>query len=115
LIKRRRALPHFPDDIAGSEETTAYGMRRGGEHTMGEVLRTSPGSRRSHVARSSRRASNLELDTILGWLEQKHYRDDAIGYALRRVIDEGSAEQLISLVTALRERLRNQASPRLFD
>jgi hypothetical protein len=81
---------------------------------MGEALRPSPASQRSHAASTGQRAPNLELDTILGWLEHKHYRDNDIGYALRRVINEGSAEQLISLVTALRERLRNQASPRLF-
>jgi hypothetical protein len=81
---------------------------------IGEALRTSPASRRSHAARTEGRASSLELDTILRWLEEKHYKDDAIGYAVRRVINEGSAEQLISLVTALRERLRNQASPMLF-
>lgn len=114
LLKRRRALPDFPDDIAGSEETTARGGPRDGGHMIGEALRTSPASRRSHAARTEGRASSLELDTILRWLEEKHYKDDAIGYAVRRVINEGSAEQLISLVTALRERLRNQASPMLF-
>jgi len=115
LIKRRRAVPRFPDDTAAPEDTAVHGKRRGTEQVMGEPVKAPSNGRRNQLTHSNQRASTLELDTILSWLEQQRYKNDAIGYAVQRVITEGSAEQLISLVTALRERLRSQNPPRLFD
>jgi hypothetical protein len=117
LIKRRHAVPDFPAEAVGSEETAAHGGRRDAEHMMSEVeaARESPAGRRNHGARGSYRASPLQLETILSWLEQRHYEDDAIGYAVRRVMAEGTPEQLIALVATLRERLRGPEQSKLFD
>ena len=81
---------------------------------MGEPAKVPSNDRRTQATYSNQRVSTLELDTILSSLEQQRYKNDAVGYAVQRVIAEGSAEQLISLVTALRERLRGQNPSRLF-
>jgi ADP-ribosylglycohydrolase len=50
----------------------------------------------------------VNLDDVLRWLDSGRINEDqAIGYVLRRVARDGSAEQLLILIGALRERLRS--------
>jgi ADP-ribosylglycohydrolase len=100
LIKRRRIVPRLPD-----ADNSVMNVKQ------------NPSLRRVGAHRESRdqRPSTLDIDSILHWLEKEEYRESAIGYAVRRVIDEGSSNQLIALVTALRERRRHTSQPRLFD
>jgi hypothetical protein len=113
LIKRRGVLPRSPDETATPEDTAAHGQRRSADHKVSEAVRA-PDARHRQRAQNRDRGTALELDTILSWLQQRGYKDDAVGYAVRRVITEGSPEQLIALVSTLRERLRQQDQPQLF-
>lgn len=117
LIKRRHAVPDFPAEAVRPEETAEHGGRRDAEHMMSEAeaAREFPSSHRNRSVRGNHRASRPQLETILTWLEQRHYEDDAIGYAVRRVMAEGTPEQLIALVITLRERLHGHAQSKLFD
>jgi ADP-ribosylglycohydrolase len=48
------------------------------------------------------------LEEVLRWLDSGRITDDqALGYALRRVARDGSPDQLLLLIGALRERLRS--------
>ncbi|MBK0868312.1 ADP-ribosylglycohydrolase family protein [Saccharopolyspora sp. HNM0986] len=48
---------------------------------------------------------SVEVDAMLSWVARENYRSDAIGYAVRRISEIGTLEQLIAFTAALRERL----------
>lgn len=50
----------------------------------------------------------VNLDDVLDWLASGRLNDDkALGYVLRRVARDGTPEQMLLLVGALRELLRS--------
>jgi ADP-ribosylglycohydrolase len=117
LIKRRHAVPHLPDDSTSTRETAVHGRRHNRDHVMSKTQEEEASQHRSNqrVPGNGHQPSTLELDVILDWVEKRQYRDADVGYAVRRVMDEGSGEQLIALVTALRERRRQARQSKLFD
>ncbi|MBB5980569.1 ADP-ribosylglycohydrolase family protein [Kribbella solani] len=60
--------------------------------------------------RSMRGGSPVDVDQILNWVvahgndKDQVVRDQALGYAVRRIIETGTLEQLIAFTTALRNR-----------
>jgi ADP-ribosylglycohydrolase len=69
------------------------------KHRHGGVLDPAPpGFRRQERERSE----EIDVDQILAWVAHKGYADEAIGYAIRRLVARGTVEQLIAFTTALR-------------
>jgi len=52
----------------------------------------------------------LDIDEILRWIGSRPLTDRDLGYATRRVAEEGSVEQLIAFTTAIREMINRRAS-----
>ncbi|UGT62853.1 ADP-ribosylglycohydrolase family protein [Nocardia asteroides] len=50
--------------------------------------------------------SSMELDVIFRWLEQKQYSDSSVGYALRRILERGSAAQLSRFIAEITQIVR---------
>jgi hypothetical protein len=48
----------------------------------------------------------VDVDTALSWLTQREFSTDAIGHAVRRMAETGTAEQMIALSIALRQAIR---------
>jgi ADP-ribosylglycohydrolase len=114
LIKRRHAVPRLADDSTAGE-TIVHDQRRGPDPVMSRMQEAPLHRSKPRTAGNGHQPSTLELDIILDWVEKRQYRDADVGYAVRRVMDEGSGEQLIALVTALRERRRYAGQSTLFD
>jgi ADP-ribosylglycohydrolase len=49
----------------------------------------------------------IDIDTLLGWLENRGYQDADVGRAVRRVCEAGDLGQLATFTTALSYRLRS--------
>jgi hypothetical protein len=111
LIKRRRVLP---PSRSPASQTSSHDDRRAPETEMTAVHET-PVRRYARPASDNGRPTALELDVILEWVSKRQYRDEAIGYAVRRVLQEGSRDQLIALASALFERYRSIDQAGLFD
>lgn len=69
--------------------------------------------RRSHRGRvdeqqrrQARPSTEVNVDQMLAWVQHKGFTDEAIGYAVRRVVELGSLEQLVAFTTALRAAAR---------
>jgi ADP-ribosylglycohydrolase len=117
LAKRRDDLPEVPDPTPpmgknGSREDA----RASRSKVRAAVQPTLLGDRDSRPSDDEPREAEIEvlpldrgvkLDEVLKWLESGRLSDDkALGYVLRRVARDGSPEQMLLLVGALRERLR---------
>jgi ADP-ribosylglycohydrolase len=64
--------------------------------------RDAAAERRSHT--------NIVVDQMLAWVARNEFSDNSIGYAVRRITDLGTVEQLIAFTTALR-RATHQTFP----
>lgn len=60
----------------------------------------------SDVASRNRPA---DVDSMLVWVERSKYAPEAIGYAVARISEVGTIEQLVAFTTALRASLRRRA------
>ncbi|MBB6381154.1 hypothetical protein BKA01_008431 [Pseudonocardia eucalypti] len=59
-----------------------------------------------------RRPRTVDVDQMLAWVAHKGYSDEAIGYAVRRILELGSLEQLIAFATSLRASARRSRRPK---
>lgn len=84
---------------------TAVRESRTAPPTTGRGAEPTDGHDARGVANAQPR-TDVELDQILGWIERKNYDDAAIGYAMRRVAELGTSDQLIALTSALRSAIR---------
>jgi len=106
LIKRRSTLPeldprnaiHHPR--AQSDETD--GRQRESQPRRQEGMSITTADRRLEVPLDR----GVDLGTALDWVETRIEEDQALGYTLRRIARDGSVDQLIAFVAALRQRLR---------
>lgn len=51
----------------------------------------------------------IELDRVFQYLEDHSYDDAALAYSLRRIACDGTRDQMVALVVAIRDRLRRDA------
>lgn len=54
------------------------------------------------------RTAKVNVDQMLDWVRRRNYDEQAVGYAVTRISDIGTVEQLIAFVTVLRERVSNR-------
>ncbi|MGH3115877.1 MAG: ADP-ribosylglycohydrolase family protein [Gaiellales bacterium] len=121
IVKRRQTLqeipppPRSPSSDGQSTET----HKEDGTLPFLEVetkrrssSRTTPGPPAGVAAENheppaaSQGEGAIEVDRVLSFLERKGFQDAAVGFAVRRVAERGSVEQLIALAVTIRERIR---------
>jgi ADP-ribosylglycohydrolase len=119
LTKRRDVLPEIPDAappmrknintdesrvIRSKVSAAVQPTLTGGAGDTGQP----PRNRRNGEPDSLPLDRGVSIDEVLRWLDSGRLSEDkAIGYVLRRVARDGSPEQMLLLVGALRERLRS--------
>jgi ADP-ribosylglycohydrolase len=54
------------------------------------------------VAERGSSRTNVDVDQMLSWVARNEFSDNSVGYAIRRIADLGTVEQLIAFTTALR-------------
>jgi len=47
----------------------------------------------------------IDLDQIIEWVSKQDFHDQALGYALRRIAERGTVEQIVAFATAIRGRI----------
>lgn len=53
--------------------------------------------------------ATVDVDQMLAWVARNEFSDKSVGYAVRRIADLGSVEQLIAFTTALRRATRRSS------
>jgi ADP-ribosylglycohydrolase len=126
LVKRRLDLRSLPEGNWPVRREPRRGMRRhaeggrmlDGQLTFGETermpaaatSRSAPSVVDPGIAASDGDAthSSVDVDQMLAWIARNGFTDDAVGYAMRRISELGSVEQLVAFATALRAAMRHQ-------
>jgi ADP-ribosylglycohydrolase len=117
LVKRRDSLPEVHDPGLIMRQDGSRYERHGARATVSTTTQPTliaddapaadTGQSRSTEVRPLDRGINL--DEVLGWLSEggKLDEDDRLGYVVRRVARDGTPEQMVLLLGALRDRLRH--------
>jgi ADP-ribosylglycohydrolase len=92
-----RQTPLYEDDGMHTEHSTGLGQ-------AGTVDLPTAGARRS----KSEGPTEVDVDQMLTWVARRGYADDAIGYAIRRIVGLGTLEQLQAFTTALWARAKRR-------
>lgn len=50
----------------------------------------------------------IDIDQMFGWVAKRQFADEAVGYAVRRISEVGTMEQLASFATAIRSHIRGR-------
>ncbi|MDL4774542.1 ADP-ribosylglycohydrolase family protein [Actinomadura xylanilytica] len=117
LIKRRKALPALSPESETPVPLVGQTLLMGSPALKGPApsvpatypdppVLTQPFEHAGQRVDDESRPPAPDLDVILGWLEHKQFDDDSIGYSVRQVATKGSHDQLIALVSVVRDRLR---------
>ncbi|MER5212394.1 ADP-ribosylglycohydrolase family protein [Streptomyces sp. NPDC002838] len=73
---------------------------------------TSSALRENYSQRSDRRRpvgnQSLNVDAMLDWIRSQGHTDQAIGYAVRRIAEIGTTEQMIAFTATLQAEIRNK-------
>lgn len=127
LIKRRDDLPivhHLDppgDDTEGSRprrreaaEMPVAPDTRHPERRRWDADRSEPerGRPREASAGHERRARPLDLERVIEFVEREQHNDASIGYAVRRVANEASPEQIAAFLAVLLQTLRRSPGGR---
>jgi ADP-ribosylglycohydrolase len=48
----------------------------------------------------------INIDQIIDWVAKQRFQDEALGYAVRRIAEQGTSEQLVAFMAVIRERIR---------
>jgi ADP-ribosylglycohydrolase len=75
---------------------------------------TEEAPRAEHGETRRRRSTpaNVDVDQMLAWVKQQGLTENAIGYAVARIAELGSVEQLIGFTSSLRTMLRKKSNER---
>jgi len=98
-VSMRTMRLSFPEIDDMDTETINHHRVQRGEHSGDGSTDTS--SNHGH------RHPRSDVDSMLTWAVKHGLSDQDIGYAVRRLAEVGTIEQLIALVTALRAEIRN--------
>jgi ADP-ribosylglycohydrolase len=50
----------------------------------------------------------IDIDQIIEWVAKQEFQNEAIGYAFRRIAEQGTVEQLVAFTAAIRGRIRQR-------
>lgn len=98
-VSMRTMFLSFPEIDDVDKETINHHRVQRGEHSGDGSTDTSSNHGHSHP--------RSDVDSMLTWAVKHGLSDQDIGYAVRRLAEVGTNEQLIALVTALRAEIRN--------
>lgn len=56
-------------------------------------------------------SQDVNVDAMLTWLRRQGYTDSAIGYAVRRISEVGTREQMIAFTATLQAEIKNREAP----
>ncbi|MFF2243295.1 ADP-ribosylglycohydrolase family protein [Arthrobacter sp. NPDC058130] len=59
-----------------------------------------------HSGPTKRGESSIDVDQVLKWVAEQHYDESSLGYALRRIAESGTVEQLAVFVACVRPSIR---------
>ena len=54
--------------------------------------------------------AQVSIDDMLAWVRGKRYADPAVGYAVRRVAQAGTLDQLVAFTVALHAAIRQNGT-----
>jgi hypothetical protein len=57
---------------------------------------------------SVRGSGPIDVDQILAWLKRNHFDDESLGYAVRRISQAGSVEQMALFLGTVRGAIRRR-------
>jgi len=66
--------------------------------------------RQSALGSSRLKDGEVDVDTVLEWVARRHFSQDALGYALRRLAEAGSLEQVVAFSVAVHAAARRSRS-----
>ncbi|MCX4856652.1 ADP-ribosylglycohydrolase family protein [Streptomyces canus] len=61
--------------------------------------------------RIPRRDQDLNVDAMLDWVRARGYSDEAVGYAVRRIAELGTTEQMIAFTSTLKAEIKVRREP----
>lgn len=118
LVKHRHQLeelpsPNRPRRRASSEQGRESGpaaVRNEGStalttHAEVEMTGSADLARPVEQADTSPQNAHVDVDSMLGWVQRQRFTPEAIGYAVKRVSEVGSVEQLVAFAVGLRNAL----------
>jgi ADP-ribosylglycohydrolase len=91
----RAQTPLYDDGDVHTERATRRGQAGAVELPAGDRRRP-----------SGDRPTEADVDQMLTWVAKQGYTDEAIGYAVRRIVGLGTLEQLVAFTTALWARAK---------
>jgi hypothetical protein len=55
-----------------------------------------------------REREHVDIDQMMNWVARRGFSEEVIGYAIRRISERGTTEQLVAFTATLRSHLRNK-------
>jgi len=97
-----------------SQQRTPRGSRPNRQPTLFEAtdaastaeLVTNPRTQPEPSATSVRGSGPIDVDQILAWLGRQKFNDESLGYAVRRISEAGSLEQMALFLASVRSEIR---------
>ncbi|WP_432830507.1 ADP-ribosylglycohydrolase family protein [Dactylosporangium sp. CA-092794] len=118
LVKRRQQVRQLPDGnwpVRRNHIVNPGDVNRQSSRQLPSTATPRGQSRRGQAADQSQgRARSrmhddglpIDIDQIIEWVARQGFKDEALGYAYRRIAQQGTVEQLVAFSTAVRGRLR---------